>query len=324
MSPEDEAPDPAGLNDHGSTGGERREEAEQDDTSAGLAMDVSAARTDQDDDDAIRPLPDRLVTELTAHRTLALRNALAEHPHVALTALLHTLVKDRFQRRADKGVLAARIHPVFLAVQDAALKDASSARAIEDRHRGWAGDVPVEDEALWDWLTGLEEARRLALLAHCISFGVNALFEKPSRYGGRGLSQRELKDRLAEADRLARATDLDMVKAGWRPTIGNYLGQVSKLRILVAVREGVGEQAAQRISHLKKLDMAKEAEQLLRDSGWLPEPLRHASAGHASGPLKPARDGDREIGRQSFVSEADVNRAIDDEDGERGLAIAAE
>jgi ParB family chromosome partitioning protein len=65
-----------------------------------------------------------------------------------------------------------------------------------------------------------------------------------------------------------------MVDAGWRPTVENYLGQVTKPRILEAVREAKGEQAAQLIDHLKKGDMAREAERLLDCTGWLPEPLR--------------------------------------------------
>jgi ParB family transcriptional regulator, chromosome partitioning protein len=40
------------------------------------------------------------------------------------------------------------------------------------------------------------------------------------------------------------------------------------------VREGAGERAAELIGHMKKGDMAKEAERLLRDANWLPEPLR--------------------------------------------------
>ena len=47
-----------------------------------------------------------------------------------------------------------------------------------------------------------------------------------------------------------------------------------KARILEAVREAKGEQAAQLIEDLKKADMAREAERLLDGSGWLPEPLR--------------------------------------------------
>ncbi|MBE0704467.1 MAG: DNA-binding protein, partial [Afipia sp.] len=58
------------------------------------------------------------------------------------------------------------------------------------------------------------------------------------------------------------------------PTVGNYLGRVTKPRILEAVREGAGDRAAQLIDHLKKGDMAKEAERLLAETGWLPEPLR--------------------------------------------------
>ncbi|TIW91376.1 MAG: DNA-binding protein, partial [Mesorhizobium sp.] len=56
--------------------------------------------------------------------------------------------------------------------------------------------------------------------------------------------------------------------------VDNYLGRVTKARILEAVREGAGERAEQLVDHLKKPEMAREAERLLADSGWLPEPLR--------------------------------------------------
>jgi ParB family chromosome partitioning protein len=79
--------------------------------------------------------------------------------------------------------------------------------------------------------------------------------------------------RLAHADTLARAVNLD-IAAGWSPTVGNYLGRVPKARILEAVHEAKGEAAAQLIDHLKKPDMAKEAERLLAGTRWLPEPLR--------------------------------------------------
>ena len=65
-----------------------------------------------------------------------------------------------------------------------------------------------------------------------------------------------------------------MVAAGWRPTVDNYLGRVTKPRILEAVREAKGEPSAQLIDHLKKGEMAREAERLLEGTGWLPEPLR--------------------------------------------------
>jgi hypothetical protein len=48
------------------------------------------------DEDALAPLPERLVAELTAFRTLALREALAQNPEIAFIVLLHRLCSDLF------------------------------------------------------------------------------------------------------------------------------------------------------------------------------------------------------------------------------------
>ncbi len=280
------------------------------------------AEPEDDEDDAIKPLPDRLVTELTAHRTLALRNALADNPHVAMTALLHKMVSDAFQHCMYKGAMEASVSHVFFPVQDDALKDSPSARAVHERHEGWAGDIPAEDDALWDWLAALDDTSRMALLAHCVSYGVNALYEKPNPYGGSGVSQHGLDMRLGQADRLARATGLDMVDVGWRPTVGNYLGRVTKPRILQAVREGAGEQAAQLIDHLKKGDMAKEAERLLADTGWLPEPLRLVD--DADAPAAEVQTGIEDDGAAlpDFLAGDDEDVTADGDDEERHLVAA--
>jgi ParB family chromosome partitioning protein len=229
---------------------------------------------DDGDDDAIKPLPERLLGELTAHRTLALRNAVANSPELALTALLHKLCLDTFQHSAPGACLEASVRHVFFPVQASDLKDSSAAKAVAQRHEAWKAELPKDDHALWDWLATLDESRRAALLAHCVSFGVNALYEKGDRYGGPGISVHGVQQRIAHADRLAQAVGLDMVEAGWRPTVDNYLGRVTKPRILEAVREAKGEQAVQLIDHLKKAEMASEAERLLDGTGWLPEPLR--------------------------------------------------
>lgn len=282
-----------------------------------------SAEPEDDEDDAIKPLPERLITELTAHRTLALRDAVANNPQVAMTALLHKLVSDTFQHRMYKGVLEASVNHVFFPVQDEALKDSPSARAVQERHEAWAGDIPADDDALWDWLAGLDDTSRMALLAHCVSYGVNALYEKPNPYGGNGVSQHGLDTRLGQADRLARATGLDMVEVGWRPTVGNYLGRVTKPRILQAVREGVGEQAAQLIDHLKKADMAKEAERLLADSRWLPEPLRLAGAdGDPAKNIDGGGETDRTELPDFLNTDDEPETPPDGEDDERHLATA--
>jgi ParB family chromosome partitioning protein len=273
--------------------------------------------TEEDEDDTIKPLPDRLISELTAYRTLALRDAVANNSYVAMTALLHKLCLDTFQHPASGSCLEASVRQVHFPIQPTDLNDSLPARAVTERHEAWAKDMLRDEADLWDWLAALDDSSRAALLAHCVSFGVNALHEKGDPYGR--VTVHGVQRRLAQADRLARAVGLDMVEAGWRPTVDNYLGRVTKPRILEAVREAKGEQSAQLIDHLKKADMAKEAARLLEDTGWLPEPLRIAEV------VPDATDGDTAEDAEALPAflASDEEGTGDAEDGKPDL-IAAE
>jgi ParB family transcriptional regulator, chromosome partitioning protein len=238
---------------------------------------IGADPSEDEDDGALKPLPERLVMELTAHRTLALREAIGRSPGVALTLLLLKLVTDTFRTSSASGsCLEASVRHVYMSAQAPDLKDSVVAKLVDERHAAWDADLPLgDDAALWDYLTALDQGSRLALLAHCLSFGINALHEKVNPFGA-GISASGLTRRMAHADLVARAVDLDMVEAGWEPTVDGYLGRVPKARILEAVREAKGEGTAQLLDHLKKGEMATEAERLLKASGWLPEVLRRA------------------------------------------------
>lgn len=281
-------------------------------------------QTEEDDEDnGIKPLPERLVIELTAHRTLALRNALAENPHVAMTMLLHKLLSDTFVHTNPTGCLEANVRHIFFSAQSEELKDSPSAQAVNKRHERWGDHVPADDQALWDWLTNLDDGTRMELLAICVSYGVNALFERPNPYSGSGVSQHGLDVRMAQADRLARATGMNMVAAGWKPTVGNYLGRVTKPRILEAVREGAGERAAQLIDHMKKGDMAKEAERLLANTGWLPEPLRMLD-GIAATDAQPATPEGSDDELPAFLADDGEDDDLAETDDEPATMIAAQ
>ncbi|WP_067219128.1 ParB/RepB/Spo0J family partition protein [Stappia indica] len=318
VRPEDERP----VEHDGADASEAGGHADQSDGPAGqravITIGGQSAEPEEDEDDGVKPLPERLVIELTAHRTLALRNAVAEHPDVAMTMLLHKLVSDTFRRTAPTGCLEASVRHIFFSAQSEELKDSAPAREVAERHERWGDHVPADDQALWDWLTDLDDTSRLDLLAHCISFGVNALFERPNPYGGTGVSQHGLDVRLAQADRLQHATGLDMVAAGWKPTVGNYLGRVTKARILEAVREGAGERAVKLIDHMKKGDMATEAERLLADTGWLPEPLRLVDPDDVSSGDVEADD------LPEFLAGDSEDEGPADEEGEAQHMVAAE
>ena len=190
-----------------------------------------------------------------------------------MKALLHKLCLDAFYRYIAWPCLEVSVRQRHFPLQAPGLKDSPSAKSVDDRHKAWRSGCPrTRPRCGTGSPPSTDEPSRC--FAHCASFGVNALYEKIDRYGA-GVSPLAVGG-SSQADRLARAVDLDMVEAGWRPTVENYLGRVPKRRILEAVREGAGERAAQLIDHLKKADMAKEAERLLADTGWLPEPLRMA------------------------------------------------
>lgn len=174
-----------------------------------------------EEEDGIKPLPDRLLTELTAWRTLALRDAFASNPHIALTELLHTLVRDVYWQTPGADCLEAYVREIPLPVHSSDMPGSLPAHALRQRNDGWKHDLPDDEDALWRWIAGLDDTSRMALLAHCLSFGINALYERMPAYGA--VSQRSVTERLKRANRLASALSLDLIEAGWQPTVENYL-----------------------------------------------------------------------------------------------------
>jgi ParB family chromosome partitioning protein len=259
VRPEDERPvEPEPVAEDA---GERAAAAE---ASGDRSGSVSAPAEESEEDEGLKPIPDRLVAELTAHRTLALRDALGQNPDVAFLAALHCLTLEAFYPYSLDTCLELHLKSVAFPAQGHGLNDSASAHGIAVRHDAWRNQLPKAPEELWDALQAFDRDSRQALFAHCASLSVNAVVEP---YNPRPRA-------IAQADRLASAVDLDMAAAGWTPMAETFLGRVTKARILAAVREAKGERAAQGIDHLKKTEMAEKAEALLQNSGWLPEPLR--------------------------------------------------
>lgn len=267
VRPEDEPgtnPDGDG-NDDGDSDGEAGEGATTASANGGASINGRPAAVEEEDaeDGKIRPLSDRLVEDLTAARTVALRNALANDPVIAFIAALHAAVLKIFYRHAAGSCLEITLeHTAFSQTQG--LGDTAWAKEIEQRQEAWGYDLPANGEEVWDYLVALDEASRMALFAHCVSLSVNTTVQAWNRRAKENI----------HAKQLARSLGFGMVAAGWTPTVDNYLGRITKAHILQAVREAKGEQAAQLIDHLKKTDMAREAARLLEGSGWLPEMLR--------------------------------------------------
>jgi len=221
---------------------------------------------DEEAEDALAPLSDKLIADLTAHRTAGLRDALAENPDVALLCLVHALALRTFHGAVPASCIDVRCGSVGLGQYAPGIEDAPASRAVEARHETWARQLPEDPAELWGFVVELDGDSRAALMAHCVALSVNAV---------RSWERRPLA--LAHADAVAEAVGLDMT-GYWAPTAAGYFSRVTKVRIGEAVTEAVSGEAAERIAGLKKADMAQAAQELVARTGWLPALLRTASA----------------------------------------------
>jgi ParB family chromosome partitioning protein len=234
--------------------------ADEDGAGSELEGDIEA----EPEEDEGAPLSERLVLDLTANRTLALRDALASSPDVALAAVVHALTAATFYPTGGRiSCLEIKPSSAYLDSHAPGIADSRAGRSVDERHQRWAVRLPREPGDLWAFVRALAATELLELLAHCASLTVNAV----------RMTWDRRPHALAQADRLAEAVGLDM-SAYWSPTVASYLGRVTKARIGEAVAEGVSAEAAARIEGLKKPEMASEAAALLAGKGWLPALLR--------------------------------------------------
>lgn len=234
--------------------------------------DGEGGEAENEEEDEEQRLSDTLVRDLTAHRILGLRLNLSEQPDVAIVAVTHALTAQIFYIGANAHVVGIQPVKTDLVSHAVGIEDTPAGKAWSDRHANWARQMPRDVAKLWEFVTELDHNSRMALFAHCTALTVNAvklLFDLRPRA-------------LAAASRLAGAVTLDMT-GYWRPTMQSYLGRVTKAGILEAVREGVSEDAAERIAGMKKAEMAIAAEQLLAATDWLPPLLRTAKTEHPTG-----------------------------------------
>ncbi len=138
------------------------EQEQADDVGEGYSI---SPDVEPEEEDGIRPLPDRLLTELTAWRTLALRDAFASNPHIALTELLHTLVRDVYWQTPGADCLEAYVREIPLPVHSPDMPDSLPAHALRQRNEGWKHDLPEDEDALWRWIDGLDDTSRMAQCA---------------------------------------------------------------------------------------------------------------------------------------------------------------
>jgi ParB family chromosome partitioning protein len=211
-------------------------------------------------------LSDRLVLDLTAHRTMGLRDAVQADVEIALSVVVHALVLQVFYSGyGDWTVLQLRLQTPGLDRAAPGVSDSPAGRRVSERCEAWGARLPDRAQDLWAAVTDLSQAEQLDLMAVCAGVGLLAVRDSHDRRPGA----------WSHADTLATAVGLDM-SGTWSATAASYFSRVPKARVLEAVTEATDAGEAARIAGLKKTDMAEAAERLVEGKGWLPPLLRTA------------------------------------------------
>lgn len=201
-------------------------------------------------------LSDRLAQRLSAHRTAALQIELARHPQVALAALVHALVQQALQGCYCNALpLGVRLS-LRDRLEDQApdWPESPAALALRELRQTWADKLPQEPGELFTVLLDKSQEELIQLLALCTAPAVDVVTPRATA------SQ--------PGAELALALGLGMA-AWWKPTADSYFLHVSKAAILDAVAQFAPNEV-QRLSKLKKAEIAQEAERLTEGSGWMP------------------------------------------------------
>lgn len=223
----------------------------------------ASTNSEQQEPAAPRTHSASMTRRLTAHRTLALQASLAQQPQVALLALTHRLVLRELYDPGTGGrsPLQVRTEPVSLR-QDAPDLDQARAHAVLHEHRAkLRAQLPAAD-GLFEWLSGQGTETVLQLLAFCVAQTVNGV---------------QSDDTPGAFDELAAAAHLDM-REWWTPTAAGYFTSLPKAEILKVVRDATSAEVARPLELLKKVNLAKSAEEKVAGTGWLPTVLRAHAA----------------------------------------------
>ena len=222
---------------------------------------------------------DRLAQRLSAHRTAALQIEVAQHPHVALAALVHGMVQTVLQPNAYRDGLPLGVRLTVKDRLESLAPDVSesSAAVVLRTLQEVAGEALPEDSAeLFGVLLAKSQDELVRLLAVCVAATVDVVTPRATQ-------------RQPGAE-LAQAVGLDMA-AWWKPTAEGYFQHVPKAAILDAVGQYAPEHVT-RLSKLKKGDIASEAERLTEGTGWMPAVFQTGHHTEPEGVPDAASDGD--------------------------------
>jgi ParB family chromosome partitioning protein len=244
-------------------------------------------------------ISEKLAKRLSAHRTAALQAEVARHPHIALVAVVHRLalrvIGDAYRLEGSPVNISASPQD-GLGLHAPDIAQSLAVIGMQEVRQAWADRLPKDPDVLFTELLAYPQQELLSLLAVCVASTVGAVTTRESD---------------TPAVLLAQAVGLDM-HDWWTPTSAGYFEHVSKAKTLEAVQVFAPEQV-NRLSKLKKAEIASEAERLAVGSGWLPVMFQKAVAAVTEVQAVPETD-------TGTDSEASEDAEMEDREGMHAVA----
>lgn len=206
-------------------------------------------------------ISERLMTNLSAHRTAALQISLVKNQKVSLASLAACMASKqfRFGYHDDPVKVSMTYQWHTLEQSSPTMMESPAYKELNEIKANWDARLPKESTELFAWFLKEPVETSVEMIAFCSATTVNALQGKNNQH--------------VPAKELADAVSLDM-KQWWEPTADNYLALVPKSKMIEAIIDAKGEKAADGMDKMKKAEVIQHAEAALQGSGWLPFPLR--------------------------------------------------
>ncbi|WP_175816990.1 ParB/RepB/Spo0J family partition protein [Burkholderia diffusa] len=220
---------------------------------------------------------EKLLLNLTAHRTAAVQSAMVVDANIALVAVVHRLVLDFvYDRYSDLSAVRIKEEQPMNSMDRAApgIEKLPQYDQLSLSVLAVTRVLPKNPNELFGWLLEQSQTALLNILAVCTALSLN------------GVSRTE---EAHPINTIAGALELDL-SAYWKPTRESYFDHVSKDRIVAIVGEVVSKEQGARIAKMKKGEAAQEAEKLLADKNWLPEFMAAAEVCEARHYYRPGED----------------------------------
>lgn len=207
-------------------------------------------------------IPERLMLNLTAHRTAAIQACMVANQKVTLAALAGRFATSVFDdyRVGDTPIKISRTNAWHVLENASPTVGTSRAEEVMGAERKrWEELLPADRKTWLQWFIDQPLEVSLSMIVFATAETVQA--------------QQSRVDSVDHASGLAAALDLNM-NQWWEPTPENYLDLVPKARLIDAVTEAKGAEWAKDMPKLKKVEAVNMAADALAGTNWLPFPLR--------------------------------------------------